>query len=157
MKGWGKPTRGNSPLNRLASPITSSDVTGLMRFWIVIGIVAAFHTTFLVMLRRAIATNWIDMPAAIVLTLFHISLGSIVSVWLSRSVPRVLGAPMETRWLSVTTASFLFTIGVSAWLGYTAFEMIPTQLIGLKFGFIGLFLAVPCSIWFWQLGRTFSW
>lgn len=157
MKGWGERARDSSPMNRLVSPFKLSNMNGLMRFWIVIGIIAAFHATFLVMLRRAVATNWIDMPAAVVLMLFHMSLGSIVSVWLSRSLPRVLGAPLDTGWLSVTTASFLFTIGMSAWLGYTAFEMIPTQLIGLKFGFVGLFLAVPCSIWFWQLGRTFSW
>jgi len=157
MSGWGTHTRGTStpdkPAPRLRTQMLSSGVS----FWAVIAILAVFHGAFIVMLRNAMATNWLDSPAAMALALIHVSVGSIIGVWLARILPRVLRSPAETRWLSVMTASFLLTVLTSAWLGTAAFGMIPTKWLGLDFGFIGLFLTVPCSIYFWQLGKTFSW
>jgi len=132
-------------------------LSGVAPFWAVLAILAAFHGLFIAMLERATATNWLDSPAAVVLALVHISLGSFISVWLARVLPRVLRTTTETRWCSVMTASFLLTVVTSAWLGRAAFGMVPTQWLGLDFGFVGLFLAIPCSIYFWQLGKTFSW
>lgn len=157
MSGWGTNSRGISTTSQRAPRRRGPTVSGSAAFWLVVAILAAFHATFVVMLKKAVATNWFDSPAAVVLGLVHMSVGSIASVWLARSLPRVLGAPMETRWLSAMTVSFLLSVATSAWLGYTAFDMIPTHFIGLDFGFVGLFVAIPCSIWFWQLGKTFSW
>jgi hypothetical protein len=157
MSGWGAHSRSISPSNRPAPRFRMPILPGFTSFWVVLAILAAFHGTFIFMLERAVATNWLDSPAAVILAVVHICLGSIVSVWLARVLPRVLSAPAETRWISVMTASFLLTVVTSAWLGRAAFGMIPTQWIGLDFGFVGLFLAIPCSIFFWQLGKTFSW
>lgn len=158
MRGWGTPSRDPPPINRLFSPGKLSNPSDVVRFCSAVAILASFHLIFVVMLYRATARNWIDSPAAIVLTVAHVSLGSIVSVWLARVLPRVLAAPTQTRWLSLMTTSFVFAVATSAWLGHAAFGMIPTKILfGLDFSFVGLFLTIPCSIYFWQLGKTFSW
>lgn len=156
MRGWGTPSRDRPTVNRFLSSDQLTTRSGIVRFGIVAAILVTFHAIFILMLYRAIATNWIDSPAAVVLTVVHITLGSIVSVWLSRVLSRVLEAPVEIRWLSIMTVSFVLAIATSAWLGHTAFGMIPTKTLGLDFGFVGLFLTIPCSIYFWQLGKTFS-
>lgn len=157
MKGWGSSSGGGSTRSPMSLPVRLPGVPGFGGFAAVIAMLTAFHATFILMLRQAIASSWFDLPAAIVLTLVHVSVGSIASAWLARVLPRVFNSPFETRWLSVMTASFLLAVGTSAWLGRMTFAMIPTQWVRLDFGFVGLFLAIPCSIYFWQLGKTFSW
>lgn len=157
MSGWGTNSKVASATPRRSSRLHAPSLTRAASFLLVLAIIAAFHGIFIVMLMQANARNWLDTPAAVVLWLVHMSVGSMMSVWLARALPRVLNAPMETRWISVLTTSFVLSLAVSAWLGYTTFEMIPTHLLGLRFGIVGLFVAVPCSAWFWQLGKTFSW
>jgi hypothetical protein len=71
----------------------------------------------------------------------------------------VLRTKYTNGWVSATTASFILTIAASAWLGYRSFDLIPNwqAVTGINFGVIGLFLVIPASIYFWQLGRFLSW
>lgn len=121
--------------------------------------VAAFHGLFIGSLWKATHGKWLQSPAAMAITLAHATIGSIGSVWLSRIMPRVLNTPFTDGWMSATTVSFFCTVATSAWLGYTAFELLPNYeaLTGITFGYIGLFLVIPASIYFWRLGRSFSW
>lgn len=124
-----------------------------------IAVIVAFHAMFVGPLERVLHKNWLQSPAAITTTLAHVTLGAVGSVWLSRIVPRVVGTRFTSGWLSATTVSFVCTVAASAWLGYQSFNLIPNwqSMTGINFGLIGLFLTVPASIYFWQLGRFFSW
>lgn len=122
-------------------------------------VIVAFHGLFIGSLLKATHGRWLQSPAAIAITLAHVTVGSMGSVWLSRIMPRVLNTQFTDGWLSVTTFSCFCTVVASAWLGYTAFELLPNyeRLTGITFGYVGLFLVIPASIYFWRLGRSFSW
>ncbi len=147
---------GAKPIRASGSPSGGSGVFGLAGAVLVI---VAFHGLFAGGLWKILRENWIKSPAAIAVTLFHITIGAVGSVWLSRIMPRILKTSFTSGWASATTASFLCTVVTTIWMAWTAFELIPNveAYTGLKFGYIGLFLAVPAAIYFWQLGRTFSW
>ena len=154
--GGGARPRPKAPVVWLRDPVATSGVPGLLG---AVACVVAFHGMFVVFMWKATHERWIQSPAAMMITLAHATIGAVGSVWLSRILPRVLNTRLTDGWLSATTASFCCTVATSAWLGYTAFELLPNyeRLTGITFGYVGLFLVIPASIYFWRLGRTFSW
>ncbi|MFM7184459.1 MAG: hypothetical protein ACKO4Z_06780 [Planctomycetota bacterium] len=147
-----------SPAAAPQSPAWSPG-SGIFGLLVAVGVIAAFHGFFMVPFERMLHEKWLKFPAAIMITLAHVTLGSIGSVWLSRIVPRLLRSPYTHGWCSATTASFLLSVVASAWLGYRTFDLIPNwqAMTGLNFGLIGLFLVIPASMYFWQWGRFLSW
>jgi hypothetical protein len=122
-------------------------------------VVMAFHGLFVGSLWKATHERMVQSPAAMAITLAHVTLGSVGSVWLSRIMPRILKTSYTNGWYSATTVSFICTVLVSGWIGYTAFQLLPNieWISGITLGYVGLFLVIPASIYFWQLGRFFSW
>ncbi len=121
--------------------------------------IVAFHGLFIGALSKAMHERWIQSPTAMAITTAHATIGAVGSVWLSRIMPRVLNCPFTDGWISVTTVSLCCTVATSWWLGYTAFELLPNyeSVTGIRLGYVGLFFVIPVSIYFWRLGRTFSW
>lgn len=140
----------------MAGTSAGTGVAGLLAAVVFVG---AFHALFVGFMWKATHERWIQTPAAMMITLAHATIGAVGSVWLSRIMPRVLNTHCTDGWLSATTASFVCTVATSSWLGYTAFELLPNyeRFTGITFGYVGLFLVIPASIYFWRLGRTFSW
>lgn len=128
---------------RQSRTASTGGVLGLFGLLGAVATVVAFHALFIGSFWKVQHENWVKSPAAIAITLAHVTIGSVGSVWLSRIMPRVLHSSFTNGWFSATTVSFLCTVAASAWLGYTAFEMLPNieSLTGMKFGYVGLFLA----------------
>lgn len=159
----GNPRRpaGQPSLARIGR-VLSADATpsaGMAGFLGAVAVVVAFHGLFVGSMWKVTHERWLQSPAAMAITLAHATIGSVGSVWLSRIMPRVLSTRFTDGWLSATTVSFFCTVATSSWLGYTAFELLPNyeRLTGVTLGYVGLFLVIPASMYFWRLGRSFSW
>jgi len=157
----GRSTRARQSLQPLVhqEAPASAGSFGILGLLAAVLIVVAFHGLFVGSLWKATHEKWVQLPAAMAITLAHTTLGAMGSVWLSRIMPRILGTQFTDGWLSVTTASFVCTVAASSWLGYQAFELLPNfeRVTGINLGYVGLFLIIPAAIYFWQLGRSFSW
>jgi hypothetical protein len=159
VAGWLKLGKTSRREGEEVAPVTVTSGSGIFDLLVSVAVLVAFHALFVGPLERVLHKNWVQSPAAIMATLAHVTLGSIGSVWLSRIMPRLLRTKYTNGWVSATTASFILTIAASAWLGYWSFDLIPNwqAVTGINFGIIGLFLVIPASIYFWQLGRFLSW